>query len=112
MELFEETGERGLALAAVEGGKRLGADALAGELDSRRDPSSAEVLGMGGDRLQRLILRPALESRPAQADGDVGAPRLQFGRFAQRELVALLQQLIRFRVQRRVEDPLVSGRRN
>jgi hypothetical protein len=46
------------------------------------------------DRFQRLILRPAFEPRPGQGDGDVGAARLELVRLAQRELVALGEQLV------------------
>ena len=52
-------------------------------------PGRGEVLGVGLDRFQRLVLRPALEPRLAEPHGDIGAPRLQLGRLAQRELVAL-----------------------
>ena len=44
------------------------------------DASGGEVALVALDRRQRLVLRPALEPRLGEGDGDVGAPRLQLRR--------------------------------
>jgi hypothetical protein len=64
------------------------------------------------DRLQCLLLRSAREPRPAEGDGDVGPPRLQFGGLAQRELVAGGEQLVDPRGNQGVEEGLDFGRRH
>ena len=83
---------------------------------ARRDPGGdaggGEVAGVGRDRLQRLVLRPALEPGAAEADGDVGAARLQLGRLAQRELVACSSSSSALRGQQGVEEGLDLGRRH
>ena len=75
---------RGLSKASV-------ADACLGQLDPGGDALGGEVALVALDRLQRLVLRPALEALAGQGDGDVGAARLQLGRLAQGELVACRQ---------------------
>ena len=114
-ELAEQAVQGRLALAAVEGGEGLGADARPEPAGSRAAmPAAAKSLGVRLDRLQRLLLRPALEPGAAERDGDVGAARLQFGGLAQRELVACLQQLVglaRAAASRRTARPWPAARR-
>ncbi len=73
----------------------LAADARPGQRDPSRDALSGEIAFVAFDRLKSLILRPALEALAGQDYGYVGAPRLQFGSLAQRELIAGRQQLVR-----------------
>src|SRR5262249_59033993 len=90
--------------AGVEGGKSAPADAGLDELDASSDAGGGEVAIVALDRFQRLLFRPPLQPRLRQCDGDVVASRFQFGRLAQRELVAGREQLLSARGDKRVKE--------
>ena len=109
---LEEAVQRRLALTAVERRERVDGQPRPGQADPCRDPLGGEVLRVPLDRLQRLVLGAALESGPREGDGDVGPARLEFGRLAQRELVAGSEQLVGARREERVEEGFDLGRRD
>ncbi len=67
-ELVQEGLEGGLALAPVEGGEGVGADAGLGEADARGEAGGGEVALVRLDRFQGLLLGAALEPRAAEGE--------------------------------------------
>src|SRR4051812_34390067 len=103
--------EGDIAVAALKCGEGLGGEAGLGESNAGCDPGRAEIVRVVGDRVQRLALGTAGEAGHGKGDRDIGAPRLEFSRLAQRQLVPGRQKIVRSRGDELVEEGLYFGGR-